>query len=174
MIEILFALTVLSVMVLGLRRVRREGVRHHQELIIATLLSTLGPAVVRADPRELLAWYHFARTIRKVFPDAITVIETTTGEEFPIPRELLEEAHSRWTSEWLFWERQHHADFTARERALQAELAEDGEVSSVTGRDRLATLENEKLQMYQQHYEEYVRIGSKFGALLDSKQKGSH
>ena len=66
----------------------------------------------------------------------------------------------------LAWERRHDVEFKQRASALEAELlAADGD--TVSARARLAALEDEKLQAYQQRYEEYVRIGNGLTALKE-------
>ena len=144
---------------------RRDGRRQHRERLIAALLTSIAPAAARADPRELFGWRRVAVAARDLFPDVVATIESRTGERFPFPRETVEEAHARWTAEWLAWERRHDADFRQRAIALEAELQTAGEAGSPAGRARMAALDDEKLQAYQHRYEEYVRIGNGLAAL---------
>ena len=146
-------------------RARRDGRRQHRERLIAALLTSIAPAAARADPRELCGWQRVAVSARAFFPDVVAEIESRTGERFPFPRETVEEAHARWTAEWLAWERRHDADFRQRSSALEAELDAAGEIGSPAGRARMAALDDEKLQAYQHRYEEYVRIGNGLAAL---------
>ena len=159
MLELLFVALMLSAVVV-MERARRDRARQHRERLMATLLASTAPAVARADPRELLAWKRFAKTARRLFPEAVAAIEKESGERFPLAPDIVESAHARWTADWLAWELRHDAEFTQRTRTLQAELDASGEVKSPAGRARLAALDDEKLQTYQQRYEEYVRIGN--------------
>lgn len=151
-------------------RARRDGRRRHRERLIAALLTSIAPAAARADPRELCGWGPVAVTARALFPDIVAAIESRTGERFPFPRETVEEAHARWTAEWLAWERGHDADFRQRSIVLEAELQATGDAGLPAGRARMAALDDEKLQAYQHRYEEYVRIGNGLAALRRDEQ----
>ena len=65
------------------RRVRKQ---EHQEQLMAMLLTGAAAAIARAEPRELLAWHATAKTARRLFPDAVTAIESKGGEDYPIPK----------------------------------------------------------------------------------------
>ena len=166
MIEALVG-TLTVVVVLVAERARRDRRRQHREQVMAVLLASLGPAVARADGRELLGWRRVAGTLRELLPEAVRTIEQRTGQPFPFPRELVEDVHARWTADWLAWERAHDIRFRQRTSALEAELRECGEADTAAGRARLATLDDEKLQDYQRRYEEYVRVGKELAALAD-------
>lgn len=170
MLEALLVILILTVFV-SAERMRRERRRQHHDQLIALLLTGVGPAVARADPRELLAWKHVAKTVRQLFPQAVATIEARNGERFPLTRNIIENAHARWTTEWLAWERSHDAEFTQRTSALEAELEANGDPQSSVGRARLASLEDEKLQTYQQRYEEYVRIGNGLIAFIEDRNE---
>ena len=165
MLEALLVILILTAVVVA-ERVRRDRVRQHHEQLVALLLTTVGPAIARAAPRELLGWKRVAETVRQLFPKAVATIEAQNGERFPLTSNIIESAHARWTAEWLAWERGHDAEFTHRTSALEAELEANDERQSSVGRARLAVLEDEKLQTYQQRYEEYVRIGNGLIALI--------
>ena len=166
MIEALVG-TLMIVVVIAAERARRDRRRQHREQVIAVLLASVGPAVARADGRELLGWRRVAGTLRELLPEAVRTIEQRTGQPFPFPREVVEDAHARWTADWLAWERAHDIRFRQRTSALEAELRKSGEVDTAAGRARLATLDDEKLQDYQRRYEEYVRVGKELAALAD-------
>ncbi len=152
-------------------RHRREQRREHRERLVALLITTLSPAVARAEPRELLAWRHSVDAVRGLFPEAVATIEARTGERFPFSRALVEDAHARWTADWLAWERRHDTEYRERAAALEAELqAVDGDDAAIAARARVAALEDEKLQTYQRRYEEYVRVGKGLIALTDAPQ----
>ena len=147
-------------------RARRDRRRQHRERLAATLLASLAPAAARSEPRDLLAWRGAAAAARRLFPDAVEAIEQQTGEAFPFPHAVVDDAHGRWTAEWLAWERRHDADFKQRARAVEAELRAAGDTPTAV-RARLAALDDEKLQTYQERYEEYVRIGNGLAALRE-------
>ena len=165
MIEVLL-IALIGAVVLLAERARRDRRRLHQERLAAMLLTTLAPAAVRGEPRDLLAWRSAADAARGMFPAAVGAIERHTGEAFPFSRDLIDEAHARWTAEWLAWERRHDVEFKQRTSALESELLDAGD-DTPAGRARLAALEDERLQTYQQRYEEYVRIGNGLTALKE-------
>ena len=146
------------------RRVRKQ---EHNDQLMVVLLTGAAAAVGRAEPRELLAWHATADVVKRIFPEVIADIESKGGESFPIPRKVLEDTHAKWTAEWLAWERQHDADFRKRTSVLQAELEATGHEHTPDGHARMAALEDEKLQSYQQRYEEYVLVGKGLTGLLD-------
>ena len=158
--------TLIGVVALAAERARRDRRRQHQERLAAALLTTLAPAAVRAEPRDLLAWRTAADAARRMFPDAVGAIERRTGERFPFSHAVIDDAHARWTAEWLAWERRHDIECRQRESALEAELLAAGDAAPAV-RARLAALEDEKLQAYQRRYEEYVRVGNGLTALKE-------
>ncbi len=151
-------------------RYRREQRREHHQRIVALLLTTITPTVARAEPRELLAWRSAAEAVRELFPEAVATIEARTGERFPFPRAVVEDAHARWTADWLAWERRHDTEYRGRVTALTAELTAVGQDGATSVRAKLDALEDEKLQRYQQRYEEYARVGSGLIALVEALQ----
>ena len=165
MIEVLI-IALLAALVVVAERARRDRLRQHREDLAVLLLTTLAPDAARGNPRDLLAWRPTAEAARRMFPDAVHDIERQTGEAFPFSHDAIDDAHARWTAEWLAWERRHDVEFKQRASALEAELREAGG-STPAGRARLAALEDEKLQAYQQRYEEYVRVGNGLAALKE-------
>ena len=146
------------------RRVRKQ---EHKEQLMAVLLTASAAAIARAEPRELLAWQSTAKTVRRLFPDVVAELEAKGGESFPIPKKVAEDAHAKWTAEWLAWERHHDVEFRKRTSVLEAELKAGGHEHSPDGHARIAALEDEKLQSYQRRYEEYVQVGKGLTDLLD-------
>jgi hypothetical protein len=132
----------------------------------AELLRTFAPGVAAAlsDPRALLAWQPLARTARQIFPDEFAALDRAAGGAFPFTQEQLEAAHSRWTTEWLAWERSHDAAFKLKAALVEDELASSG--GSPLVRARLDAVEREKLDLYQRRYEEYIRIAKALQALF--------
>lgn len=165
MIEVLIAASI-AVLVAVAERARRDCRRQHRERLAALLLTSLAPDAARGEPRDLLAWRATGDSVRRMFPDAVRDIERQTGEAFPFSHAVIDDAHARWTAEWLAWERRHDVEFKQRASALEAELQDAGG-STPAGRARLAALEDEKLQAYQQRYEEYVRVGNGLTALKE-------
>ena len=131
------------------RRVRKQ---EHKEQLMAVLLTASAAAIARAEPRELLAWQSTAKTARRLFPDIVAEIESKGGESFPIPKKVVEDAHAKWTAEWLAWEHHHDADFRKRTSVLEAELQAGGQEHTPDGHARIAALEDEKLQSYHKIY----------------------
>jgi hypothetical protein len=132
----------------------------------AALLSAFSPAVVAAatDPRAVLAWQPLAVAARTLYPKEFAELDRAFGATFPFSTEAIERAHARWTADWLAWERRHDADFKLRAATVEHELGDH--VNSVFGRARLDAVEREKLDLYQQHYEEYTRIAKGLQALI--------
>ena len=168
----LAALVVLIVVVAVVGwRMRRDLRQQHLEQLAARLLTTFGSAVARADPRELLAWRGVVDGTRQLYPEACAELDAATGESVPFSRELVQAAHARWTADWLVWERQHDRDFKLEASVVEKELRRRGEETSSEGRARLAAIEEQKLQVYQQRYEEYVRVANGLMA-LDKRAAG--
>ena len=172
MIEALVATLTVVVLVVA-ERSRRERRRQHQEHLAALLLASVGPATARADGRELLGWRRVAAMLREVLPEAVRTIEQGTGQPFPFPREVTEDAHARRTADWLAWERAHDIRFRQRTSDLETELRGSGEMDTAAGKARLAALDDEKLQDYQRRYEEYVRVGRELAALAGSADEAA-
>ena len=171
MLVLLFGGVVAAVglaMTLYERRVRKQD---HQEQLMAVLLTGSAAAIARAEPRELLAWGATAKTARRLFPDVVAELESRGGESFPIPKKVAEDAHAKWTAEWLAWEHHHDAEFRKRTSVLEAELQAAGQEHAPDGHARIAALEDERLQSYQRRYEEYVQIGKGLTDLLEGNSK---
>lgn len=151
-----------------------EARRRRRDRILLSLLATLGPAVAagRTDPERLVAWSEVARAARALFPEAFARLDAAGGGSFPFSRAAIAAAHARWTADWLAWERRHDLEFKQRAAAVEAELAEatGGEAEQV--RARLAAVNQEKLQTYQDRYEHYVRVGKAIAALEDRSGGG--
>ncbi len=135
-----------------LRRARRE--RQQQQL-----LGIFAPAAARVarDPRELLVWFPLAEAARRLFPHAFRELDAALDASFPFSAAQVQEAHARWTAEWLSWERNHDFDYKLKAAEAERELERSGEVGTAIGRARLAGIEREQLARYQERYAEYVR-----------------
>jgi len=132
-------------------RATREDTRRSRTL---SILAFFGPAIaaVQEDPKALLVWQPLAAATRRLFPEECASLDTAAGSAFPFSAEVISSAHARWTTDWLAWERAHDAMYK-----MKTAVAEE-DANSPGGRARLDALEREKLDLYQRHYEEYVRV----------------
>jgi hypothetical protein len=133
--------------------VRVERQRGRQLAILNAFVPAI--AAARADPRAILVWQPVARTARTLFPDEFAALDRAMGAPFPYSPEQLQAAHAQWTAEWLAWERSHDAEYKRRAADAERELAR---AASPEARAKLEAVEQEKLDLYQRHYEEYVRV----------------
>ncbi len=144
--------------------------RRDRDATALKLIALFGPSIerVQLEPRTLPTWAAVARTTRRLFPEAFARLDAASQGPFPFPPALIERAHARWTTEWLAWEREH--DLRYKRLASEVE-AERVDVTDERGRvleARLREIEQEKLQRYQERYEEYVRVGKAIGELEQS------
>jgi len=166
LLTILSALIVAGAVLWAGQQIARAQPRPGDHRQSAALLSLFAPAVAAAatDPRAVLAWQPVAVAARVLYPKDFAEIDTAFGSTFPFSAESIERAHARWSADWLAWERRHDADFKLRTAMVEHELG--GEATSSFGRARLDAIEREKLDLYQQHYEEYTRIAKGLQALI--------
>jgi hypothetical protein len=136
------------------QQTRRDAERSR----LAQLVAAFGPGAAAAanDPHALLVWFPLAQTARGVLPEEFAMLDKAAGRTFPFSREQVEAAHAAWTASWLAWERAHDAEYKLKVQALAESLG--SEASTLLGRSRLDALEREKVERYQQRYEEYTRI----------------
>ena len=146
------AVVLLSLIAVQIRRLRRDAT-------MVRLLETFAPAVaaVQQDPKQLLTWYPLAKMSRKAFPEAFAQLDAAAGGVFPFTKEQLAAAHARWTSEWLAWERAHDAEYSLKTAQVQDEIDRAPGQPSPLLRTRLAAVDQQKLERYQQRYEEYIK-----------------
>jgi len=145
-----------------LRTSREEAVRA-RTLDIAALFAP-GIAAAASDPRALLTWQPLAAAARKLYPDVFKVLDEATGARFPFSVDQIEAAHSRWTTDWLAWELAHDGEFKLKAATAEAELkAADGQGLA---KARVDAVEREKLEQYQRHYADYVRVAKALQALI--------
>ena len=130
------------------------------------ILAAFAPALdaVGTDPGALLVRHPLARTARQLFPDEFAALDRASGAMFPFGGEIVQAAHTRWTADWLAWERAHDAEFKLKAAEVEHELVEWG--GSPIVRARLDAVEREKLDQYQRRYEEYVRVAKALQALM--------
>ena len=168
--DVVGAVVGLVIVVIGVVLVRDLRERRREELLVR-LTTVFAPAIAQArtDPRGLVAWAELARVARKLFPEAFHRLDAASEGRFPFSPGLVEAVHAKWTSEWLAWERQHDLEYKQRASAAEAELGRAGETDVPSVRARLAAIEQEKLQTYQERYEEYVRVGKAIAALEEAE-----
>jgi hypothetical protein len=153
----------------GLWRIGDELRQRRRDADIRHLLATFGPAIeaVRLDPAQLLAWQPLAKTSRRLFPDAFKEIDEAAGAAFPFTVEQLKAAHARCSADWLAWERAHDAEYALKAAQVQDEIDRAHGQASPLLRTRLAALEQQKLERYQQRYEEYIKTAKALAALAE-------
>jgi len=143
--------------------------RHRREATLAHLLAMFGPAVAAAqqDPRRLVVWHPLAQTSRKLFPEAFKDLDAAAGGVFPFTKEQLKAAHARCTADWLAWERAHDAEYSLKAAQVQDEIDRVQGQASPLLRTRLAAVEQQKLERYQQRYEEYIKTAKALAAFAE-------
>jgi len=130
------------------------------------LLALFTPAIgaAAADPRAILVWQPLARMARQMFPEECAELDAAAGAAFPFSQERLQAAHAQWTTDWLGWERTHDAEYRLKAAVIEQEMAILG--GSPVLRARLDAVEQEKLELYQRRYAEYVRVAKALQALV--------
>jgi len=169
MLLVLSAIVVAGAVAWACRQIARELAAAREQAArgrALQILSTFVPAIgaVHADPRGLLLWRPLARAARQLYPEEFAALDRAAGASFPFSDEIVQEAHARWTTEWLTWEGAHDAEFKLKAATLEHELAASG--GSPIVRARLDAVEREKLDRYQRRYEEYVRISKALQAAM--------
>lgn len=140
---------------------REEAARGRAIQIVAAF----APAIADAehDPKAFITWQPIAESARRMWPAEFTALDAAAGGTFPFTADQIRDAHARWTTEWLAWERAHDAEFKMKIAAAEHDLAASG--GAPLARARLDAIEREKLDTYQRRYEEYIRIARKLQAL---------
>src|SRR5436309_1731860 len=160
---ILIVLGALAALVwLELRKQRREAA-------IQCVVSTFGAAqaVVQQDARLLLVWQPLAESVRKVFPDAFAALDGATGHRFPFQKDVIERAHSKWTADWLAWEKTHDEEYRLKAAAAEQEIGRAAGDAAALAKARLDRIQHEKIELYQQRYETYVRTAKALQAMVE-------
>jgi len=150
-------------------RISDELKRQRREATLRHLLTTFAPAAAAAqqDPKHLLVWYPLAQSSRKLFPDAFKDLDAAAGGAFPFTKEQMKAAHSKWTADWLAWERAHDAEYSLKTAQVQDEIDRVQGQASPLLRTRLAAVEQQKLERYQQRYEEYIKTAKALAAFAE-------
>lgn len=130
------------------------------------LLALFAPAVGAAalDPRAILVWQPLAHMARQMFPSEFAQLDAAAGGTFPFSQDRLQAAHAQWTTDWLGWERTHDAEYKLRAAEVEQEMAAAGASPVLCA--RLDAVEQEKLELYQRRYAEYVRVAKALQALV--------
>jgi hypothetical protein len=150
-------------------RIGDEIQRRRREATLQHLVATFAPAraATQQDPKQLVIWYPLAQTSRKLFPEAFKELDAAAGGAFPFTKEQLKAAHARWTADWLAWERAHDAEYSVKAAQVQDEIDRAPAPASPLLRTRLAAVEQQKLERYQQRYEEYIKTAKALAAFAD-------
>jgi hypothetical protein len=135
-------------------------------------LVTFAPAIaaVQNDPRQLLVWYPLAQASRKLFPAAFAELDKATGGTFPFSKDLVQAAHAKCSADWLAWERANDAEFSLKAAEVQHEIDRAGQTATHASpllRSKLAAIEQQKLERYQQRYGEYIKTAKAIAAFLE-------
>jgi hypothetical protein len=150
-------------------RIGDELRRTRHQATVQQLLAAFAPAAAagQQDPRQIVIWYPLAQASRKIFPEAFAELDAAAGGAFPFTKEHLKAAHSRWTADWLAWERAHDAEYSVKSAQVQDEIDRTQGQASPLLRTRLAAVEQQKLERYQQRYEEYIKTAKALAALSE-------
>jgi len=147
----------------------REVRERRRDAAIQSLLATFGSAQAAAqqDARQLLVWQPLAESARTLFPAAFAALDTATGHRFPFSKDLIERAHSKWTADWLAWEKMHDEEYRLKAAAAEQEIGRVTGEAAALAKARLDRIQHEKIELYQQRYESYVRTAKALQALVD-------
>jgi hypothetical protein len=158
-----------AVLAFVLWRLGDEVRRRRHDATIQQMLATFAPAAVavQQDPKQLLVWYPVALASRKLFPDAFRSLDEAAGRPFPFAKEQVTAAHARCSADWLVWERAHDAEFALKIADVQDQIDRAQGPPSPLLRTRLAALEQQKLERYQQRYEDYVKTAKALASLVE-------
>jgi hypothetical protein len=148
--------------------ITRELAKRRHEAAVQAALAMFGPAQAAAqkDPRELLAWHPLAEASRAIFPSAFAALDRATGQRFPFPKNIVEQAHAKWTADWLAWEKSHDEEYRLKAAVIEQELGRTSGDDTRLAKARLDRVQHEKIERYQQRYEEYIRTAKALQALL--------
>ena len=151
---------------------RHELAGRRREATIQSMLATFGAAQAAAhhDARQILVWQPLAASARTLFPEAFAALDAATKERFPFSKDTLERAHARWTTDWLAWEKAHDEEYRLKGAAAEQEIARatsGGSDGVALAKARLDRVQHEKIEKYQQRYEEYIRTAKALQRLLE-------
>ena len=146
----------------------RELRLRRRDAAIQSILATFGTAQAAAqqDARLLLVWQPLAESARTLLPDAFAAMDAATGHRFPFGKDVIERAHARWTADWLAWEKAHDEEYRLKGAAAEQEIGRASGDAVALAKARLDRVQHEKIERYQQRYEEYIRTAKALQALL--------
>ncbi len=164
MVESLLLALIAAVAALGWRELQRRN----RDAQIHAAVQTFGPAqaAVQHDPGQLLVWHPLAEANRQLFPTAFTALDEATGGRFPFSKETIERAHAKVSGDWLAWEKAHDEEYRLKAAGAEQELGRASADGVALARARLDRIQHEKIERYQQRYEEYIRTAKALQALL--------
>jgi hypothetical protein len=150
-------------------RIADELRRTRHQAALQQLVATFAPAAAagQQDPKQIVLWYPLAQASRKLFPEAFRDLDAAAGGAFPFTKDQVKAAHSRWTADWLAWERAHDAEYSVKAAQVQDEIDRAQGLASPLLRTRLAAVEQQKLERYQQRYEEYIKTAKALAAFTE-------
>ena len=150
--------------------------RHaREERLLLDILQLFKAARVegKKDPQSLVGWAELSLICRRLFPNAFERLDRAAGGQFPFSDEFVEEAHGRWTSEWLSWEQRHDREYKEKAMVVENQLKSAADQERDLLVSRLDSVNSEKLQTYQSRYELYVKMGKSIARLKSSNQVDS-
>jgi hypothetical protein len=162
--------SLLLIVVAGLLALMWRELRQRRRAeAIHSVLSTFGAAqsAVHQDARLLLVWQPLSEAARRLFPEAFASLDAATGQRFPFPKSVIERAHSKWTADWLAWEKAHDEEYRLKAADIEQELDRASGDARALAKARLERVQHEKIERYQQRYEEYIRTAKSLQALLE-------
>ena len=171
MLMLMSAMLAVTVAILGLL-ILVELRKQRKDAQVLGLLSTFASTAkeVRSDPRLLLVHYPVVVAARRCFPDAFSALEEPQSKSFPLGSLEIEEAHARWTAEWLEWERSHESEYQRKAAVLNSELVNTTDARMPALRAELEAVEQQKLDLYQHRYEEYVGVSRALAKLTEAPE----
>ena len=123
MLLLVSALIVAAAALVGAWRIARalEGESAPAGDRLLPILQTFAPAVasVGQDPKALLAWAPLVRTARRLFAEEFAALDRAAGAPFPFGPDQIQNAHARWTTDWLAWELAHDTEYKLKTAALE-------------------------------------------------------
>ena len=98
--------------------------RAHEERLMLEILQLFKTSRIegKKDPQSLVAWAELSVISRRLFPSAFETLDRATQGRFPFSDEFIEDAHARWTSEWLSWELKHDREYKEKAMVVENEL----------------------------------------------------
>ena len=168
MVVLMSAILAVTVAILGLLMLV-ELRKQRRDAQLLGLLATFAPIAkeARSDPRLLLVHYPAVVAARRCFPEAFAALEEPQSKSFPLGSLEIEEAHARWTAEWLEWEQRHESEYQRKAAVLNAELVNTTDARMPALRAELEAVEQQKLDLYQHRYEEYVGVSRALAKLTE-------